>query len=123
VYSLNFVLVTESELWALRYPDDHELYLLERRAGGPTGAADLDHRGAPGTVRIRSALLASRPAVVVATERMDQDPGWRLLRGGELLHVDADLGASIATIIDTPPAIPLNLADLDPRAASSQAQR
>jgi glutamine amidotransferase len=123
VYSLNFVMVTESELWALRYPDDHELYLLERRAGGPTGAADLDHRGAPGTVRIRSALLASRPAVVVATERMDQDPGWRPLRGGELLHVDADLGVSITTIIETPPASPLKLTDLDPRAASSQAPR
>src|SRR3954465_604879 len=35
LYALNFVLTTPDELWALRYPDTNELWILERRAGGP----------------------------------------------------------------------------------------
>src|SRR5690242_3528815 len=37
VFALNFVLITARELWALRYPDTHELHVLERNAGGPGG--------------------------------------------------------------------------------------
>src|ERR1035437_6185633 len=37
VLSLNFILITGSQLWALRYPDMHELHLLEREPGGPSG--------------------------------------------------------------------------------------
>ncbi len=36
------------------------------------------------------------PAVVLASERMDENPGWRLLDPGELLHVDARRGAFAA---------------------------
>ena len=42
-------------------------------------------------MRVRSGDLATRPAVVVASERMDEDAGWRALEPGELLHVDPDL--------------------------------
>ena len=69
---------------------------------------------------MRSEALSNRPAVVVATERMDDDPGWRPLRSGELLHVDGDLRVSSRQIIDEPPARPLTLADLGERAAASQ---
>ena len=58
--------------------------------------------------------------MIVATERMDDDPGWRSLRGGELLHVDGDLRVSTRQIIDHRPAHPLTLADLGERAAASQ---
>ena len=34
VYSLNFVLTTASELYALRYPETNKLYVLERDASG-----------------------------------------------------------------------------------------
>ena len=40
VLSLNCVLITASDLWALRYPDTHELYVLERDAA-PAGARHL----------------------------------------------------------------------------------
>jgi glutamine amidotransferase len=70
---------------------------------------------------VRSADLARLPAVVVATERMDEDPGWLALNSGELLHVDGDLNVTRTTAVDRPPAHPLTLADLDPRAAQSQA--
>ena len=91
MFALNIVLITAGELWALRYPDVHELHVLERAAGGPTGTRHLDHASARGSVRVRSGDLATRPAVVVASEPMDEDPGWRALQSGELLHVDPDL--------------------------------
>lgn len=121
VFALNLVLISSSELWALRYPDVHELYVLERTAGGPSGGRHLEHASARGTIRVRSAHLAGRSAVILATERMDEDPGWRPLEPGQLLHVDADLNVTVTRPLERPPARPLTLADLDPRAAASQA--
>jgi glutamine amidotransferase len=51
---------------------------------------------------------------------MDEDPAWRELRSGELLHVEADLRTTVERVIDGPPAHPLTLADLDRQAAESQ---
>jgi len=121
VFALNIVLISSDELWALRYPDVHELYVLERAAGGPTGRRHLDHASARGSVRVRAGDLAERPAVIVASERMDEDPGWRALSSGELLHVDPDLCVSITRPLDRPPAQQLTLADLGDKAAASQA--
>lgn len=121
VFALNLVLAARGELWALRYPDTHELFVLERAAGGVTGRRHLEHASAAGTVRVRSAALAGAPAVVVASERMDEDPGWRPLASGELLHVSRTLQCRRAHILPEPPRHPLTLADLDPRAAASQA--
>jgi predicted glutamine amidotransferase len=121
VFALNLVLISPDELWALRYPDVHELYVLERAAGGPTGRRHLDHASARGSVRVRAGDLAHRPAVVVASEPMDEDPGWRALESGELLHVDADLCVTITKALDRAPAHPLTLADLGGKAAASQA--
>jgi glutamine amidotransferase len=121
VFALNLVLISETELWALRYPDTHELHFLERSAGGPNGRRHLDHASARGSVRVRSADLAQLPSVVVASEPMDEDPGWRALEPGELLHVAADLEVTITRPLADPPARQLTLADLGDRAAASQA--
>ena len=121
VFALNCVLIEARELWALRYPDVHELHVLERQAGGPGGGHHLDHASARGSVRVRSGELATRPAVIVASEPMDEDPGWRALQSGELLHVDGDLRVTITTVLEDAPARQLTLAELDPRAAASQA--
>lgn len=120
IFSINLVLTTEDGLWTLRYPDTHGLFVLERAAGGPTGSRHLDHASAAGTVRVRSRDLASLPSVVVATERMDEDPGWRPMGSGELLHVGADLSCTTRMAIDSAPARRLTLADLEGRAAASQ---
>jgi glutamine amidotransferase len=120
VFALNFVLITATELWAMRYPEVHELYLLERAAGGSDGGRHLDHASARGSVKVHSEDLADRAAVIVATERMDEDPGWRALEPGQLLHVDRDLRVSISRPLIRPPARPLSLTDLDPKAAASQ---
>ena len=95
--------------------------MLERGAGGPHGDRHLDAASAAGTVRVRSERLARQPAVIVASERMDEDPGWRLLAPGELLHVGPELGVASTIAVDRPPAHPLTLDDLQPRAAAAQA--
>jgi hypothetical protein len=51
---------------------------------------------------------------------MDDHPDWRELHSGELLRVDESLNVDRHRIVSEPPAHPLTLADLDPRAASSQ---
>ena len=116
VFAINFVLISAAELWALRYPDTHELYVLER----PAGRGQLEHSSSRGRIRVESDELAGTPCAVIASERMDDDRGWRALECGELLHVGADLGVSSARAIDRPPARQLTLADLEPAAAASQ---
>jgi glutamine amidotransferase len=121
IYALNMILISASQLWAFRYPDVHDLYVLERAAGGPTGQRHLEHASARGSIRVRAGDLAQRPAVVVATERMDEDPGWREVGGGELLHVDSDMRVTTTRPLDRPPAHQLTLADLNEKAAAAQA--
>ncbi|MEU9475941.1 class II glutamine amidotransferase [Streptomyces sp. NPDC048191] len=120
VYALNVILVTARELWALRYPATHELYVLRRPAGGHHGSRHLDHAGRYGHLRVRSAHLGQRPAVVVASERMDESPHWQLMAPGELLHVGPDLQVTSRVALTEPPAHLLTLADLRPEAAASQ---
>jgi glutamine amidotransferase len=121
VYAINLILTTPTELWALRYPDTHDLFLLRRGAGGPHGDRHLEHASTAGSIRARSGALSEHPAVVVASERMDEDPGWHPLRPGELLHVDDNLTCMRRIIIDHPPRHLLTLEDLGARAAASQA--
>ena len=122
--SANFVLIEADQLWALRYPDPHQLHVLERDAGGGgrVGHGPLRHRSSTGHIHVGSDELAQRPAVIVATEPMDDDPGWRELGSGQLLHVDPQLHVTVTTIVDKPPAHPLTVADLTGRAAGSQAE-
>jgi predicted glutamine amidotransferase len=121
LYAINLVLATADGLWALRYPDVHELWVLQRGAGGIRGGRHLDAASAAGSVRVRSAQLARHPAVIVASEPMDEDPGWRALEPGELVHVPATLELESTIALDGPPARQLTLADLEPRAAAAQA--
>jgi glutamine amidotransferase len=112
--SLNFVLITAKELWALRYPDAHELHLLERPAGTP-----LEQVSSHST-RVRSEHAADRDTVVVASEVMDDDANWRPLEPGELVHVAPDLRVSSRIVIDHAPAHQLRLSDLEAKARASQ---
>ena len=114
VLSLNFVLVTAHDLWALRYPDTHELHVLERVAG-----ARLEQHSSHGT-KVLSEEGSERQTVVVASEVMDSDPGWRALRSGELIHVTGELETESLVVLDAPPAHRLSLADLEGRARDSQ---
>ena len=112
VYGINFVLVAPTDLWALRYPDNEPLYVLERQAGGPQGDRHADHASASGRLRMRSHDLRQAPAVVLASERLDEDPGWRLLAPGELLHVGGSLRVTSRIAADGPPDRRIRLEDL-----------
>jgi glutamine amidotransferase len=120
VYALNLILTTPDGLWALRYPDTHDLYVLHRSAGGQHGTRHLDHSGTAGRMRIHSDTLADIPAVVLASERMDDNPAWRPMTSGELLHVGPDLRSTSRVILPDRPAHRLTLGDLRPDAAASQ---
>ncbi len=115
VFAINFVLASADGLWALRYPRTHPLYVLERAPGEP-----LAHSSSLGT-RVHAADGVERPLVVLASERMDADPGWRLLVEGELLHVADTLRASTRRILHGLPARALTLEQLSAKAQASQA--
>jgi predicted glutamine amidotransferase len=114
--AINFLLTTADGVWALRYPEMHDLYVLERDPGEP-----LEQASSLGS-SVRSEHGAQRPLVVLASERMDADPHWRLLDAGELLHVDPDLHVSSHAILTAPPSRPLTLEDLSEQARASQAR-
>ena len=97
VSSLNTVVAAPGELWALRYPDQHALHILDR----PEGEA-LHVRSATSSVHIPA--LQAAPSVVVASERRDGEDGWRMLAEGELVHVRPDLSVQSAVVITQPPA-------------------
>ncbi|MGH3843842.1 MAG: class II glutamine amidotransferase [Pseudonocardiaceae bacterium] len=118
IYAINIIVTTPSDLFALRYPETHELLVLHRCAGGPHGHRHLDQASAAGRVRVRSGALAVAPAVVVASERMDEDPGWRSLTPGELLHVDGHLRVDSTIAVEHPPAHQLTLDDLGQHSTS-----
>jgi predicted glutamine amidotransferase len=119
MYSINFLLATHGELWALRYPEHNHLFVLQRAAGGPRGDQLLDEHSAYGTLRVRAPEAARCPVVVIASEPMDEDLGWQELEPGELLHVGSDLVLDREIILAEPPSKPLSLTG---RAVESQAQ-
>jgi glutamine amidotransferase len=109
LYSLNFVLGDLGHIWAFRYPEHNPLHLHRRRRGGPTGVAPLDETDAAGTLRLHSEDGAVAPLVVVASERISDEPGWEEIHPGELVHVGPDLEVDRETIVSGPPAHPMIL--------------
>jgi glutamine amidotransferase len=103
VFSLNMLLAEPGRIWALRYPESNELWVLSPDAG------DAGGRGTDGPV----------PAVVIASEPMDDRRGWRLLQPGELLIVEGLTEISLFPF--GPLSRPLRRADLSLREAASQA--
>lgn len=122
LYAVNLVLITAADLWALRYPATHELYVLARPAGGTVGgtAGGTGLTAASAQISARSEALARQPSVIIASERMDDDPGWRLLDPGELLHAGPDLKLDSSTPFPAEPRLLLTLNDLSVPAAASQ---
>ncbi|ORA77655.1 class II glutamine amidotransferase [Mycobacterium malmoense] len=116
IYAVNIPLSTATDMWALRYPQTHELYVLDRRYEHRTTEFDLrTHR-----IRARSEHLCTRSSVVFATEPMDDDPRWRPLEPGELVHVDAGLQITRGVVLPDPPTHPLRRADLSLQVQQAQ---
>jgi predicted glutamine amidotransferase len=117
VSSLNTVVAAPGELWALRYPGQHALHIIERPAGTSApaatasgGAAATGAAAGPGlhvrssTSSVHAPELQALPSVVVASEELDGERGWRMLASGELVHVRPDLTVESAVVVPDPPA-------------------
>ena len=110
VSSLNTVVAAPGELWALRYPGQHALHIIERPAGASVPAAAGDAAAAAGlhvrsaTSSVHAPALQELPSVVVASEELDGERGWRMLVSGELVHVRPDLTVESAVVLPDPPA-------------------
>ena len=100
--SLNTIVTAPGELWALRYPAQHALHIIERPAGPGAGEAGLHVRSATSSVHVPA--LDAAPSVVVASEELDGEDGWRMLAPGELVHVGPGLGVESAVVIGEEPA-------------------
>src|SRR5215469_6748167 len=124
VSSLNTVVAAPGELWALRYPGQHALHIIERpsgtsappatasgsaAAGGGAAAPGLHVRSS--TSSVHAPALQALPSVVVASEKLDGERGWRMLASGELVHVRPDLSVESAVVI---PEAPAHLVPLPP---------
>jgi len=127
VYALNILLAEPGRLWALRYPDPNELWVLAPELGGFGGvhhlASDheigsLDVTAANGDGQGQGDQDHTTPAYVIASEPMNHDPDWRLLAPGELLVVDGLQARSLFPF--DAPAHPVRLADLSLTEATSQ---
>ncbi|GAA0590999.1 class II glutamine amidotransferase [Actinomadura livida] len=103
VFSLNMLVAEPGRIWALRYPESNELWVLSPGEGGVSD---------PGTD-------GPLPAVVIASEPMDDQRGWRLLQPGELLIVEGLAETSLFPF--GPLSRPLRRSDLSLREAASQA--
>lgn len=122
--SLNTIVATAGELWALRYPGQHALHVIERPAGAssppapgtqaaagalattgsPPGTAATGLHARSTTSSVHAPQLHTLPSVVVASEQLDGEQGWRMLASGELVHVRPDLTVESAMVIPGPPA-------------------
>jgi predicted glutamine amidotransferase len=133
VSSLNAIVTAPGELWALRYPGQHALHVMERPAGdsipaSPAAAAGPDAASPDDAARaglhVRSSMssvhapeLTYVPTVVVASEALDGERAWRMLADGELIHVRPDLTVESDMAIPEPPArlvrLPANNPNID----------
>jgi len=133
VSSLNTIVAAPGELWALRYPGQHALHVMERPAGASappapdtpaeagtpattgsqagTGAAATGLHARSSTSSVHAPALHTLPSVVVASEELDVEQGWRMLASGELVHVRPDLTVESAVVI---PEAPAHLVPLPP---------
>ena len=104
VSALNIIVAAPGELWALRYPGQHALHILNRPAG-----AGLHVRSA--TSSVHAPALADVASVVIASEELDGEAGWRMLEPGELVHVRRDLSVESRIAV---PETPAHLVPLPP---------
>ncbi|MGV0811879.1 class II glutamine amidotransferase [Mycolicibacterium boenickei] len=114
IYAVNVLLSTATDMWALRYPDTHELYVLDRRHPDERRLHLRSRR-----IHAESQHLTSKPSVVFASEPMDGE-GWQLIAPGEVVHVDADLRISTRMAFPDPPRHLMRREDLSAKAAASQ---
>jgi glutamine amidotransferase len=81
---------------------------LSRPAAAGAGPPGLHVRSA--TSSVHAPDLAGTASVVIASEELDGESGWRMLEPGELVHVRPDLSVESRIAVPEPPAhlVPLS---------------
>ncbi len=102
VSALNTIVATPGELWALRYPGQLAMHVLQRPAGPGPAEPGLHVRSTTSSVHVPA--LESTASVVIASEQLDGESGWRMLAPGELVHVRPDLSVHSRIAVPQPPA-------------------
>ena len=126
VYSVNVLVMKGEELVAVRLPATNELWILERSATADAPGGVLEQSSDSLALRARSDLRArsgepgGARSGVIASEPLDDDPSWRRMDSGELVHLSAD-GALTSDHPFGPLAHALSIEDLGLSAAASQA--
>ncbi len=116
LYAANIVLGTHDHVWALRYPDTHDLMWIDERSS-PV-AQHRDRRR-----RLRVGVDIPTPCIAVASEPLAEPERWTPLQPGELISVGLDLEPHVTQVLPDPPAHQLTLADLDVRAVAAQSEK
>src|SRR5215210_816220 len=111
---------TATDLWALRYPESNELWILENSIGGFDAGDGFEKRS--DTMRVQSGAFSIVTATVIASERMDDSPGWRMMESGELIHVDPELRVTSTMAVTEAPAHMIDLEALSAEEAATQAE-
>ncbi|MGE5693728.1 MAG: class II glutamine amidotransferase [Candidatus Sericytochromatia bacterium] len=117
IYAVNLLLASATDMWALRYPDTHEFFMLQRQSRSMGFEMQTDR------IHARSAELDERSSVVFASEPMDDDQGWQPLEAGVLVHVGSGLSVTQCELLPHPPKHQLRLTDLSAKEAASQHPR
>lgn len=99
LYAINFLLAEPGHLWAFRYPEKNTLMLLEKAVGGEPLVED----GPSGTLHLHTNETLDHPVVIVASEKMDAEPGWEPIESGELVHIGPDMSIDREIIVTGPP--------------------
>ena len=73
-------------------------------SGPGTGGAATGLHARSATSSVHAPGLHLLPSVVVASEELDGERGWRMLASGELAHVRPDLTVESAVVLPEPPA-------------------
>ncbi len=112
IYAANFLLAGRNQLWALRWPEQNMLWYLDTQ-----DSTSQFYHSSTGL----EAVIDHNTKLVIATERLDDNPGWELLQSGELLTMQAN-GNFSRQIVVSSPKHRLSEENLSNKAASSQEQ-
>lgn len=118
MYSLNTIVVTNGQLWALRYPDERSLHVARRVVQADTGNPDDQWSGSSTVATHQVVSNGETPVVVVASERIDGEADWQMLQPGELIHVDQNLTLTSTLVLQHPPAMLVSIEESDPNQES-----
>ena len=117
LYAVNILLADDDELWALRYPETHDLLWLDERE-----APVAEHRDR--RRRLRFGVDEPAPGIAVASEAMGDGPELDAARSPVSCCTSrADLTPTVTTVLPDPPAHPLTLEDLGIHAAAAQNEK